>query len=629
MSLATTIALVLAVAAVAGSLRRILRWHRLPAGRRPGAGRLAAMLLLQCACAALLYATLLPPGRPVGPASLVLMTAGTDAAQARQAVRDGALLVALPEAGSDAVHAAAAQRVPDLATALRLHPQVGHLHVLGSGLATRDREATRGLPLIFDPQQLPPGLVELRAPARVASGGVLQVSGRVQEAAEGAVELLDPAGTVRDRATPDDAGRFKLQAPVRASGPAIYRLRLPGKVEAEAEIPVDPRPGDGARLLLLSGAPNPELKYLRRWASDAGLSLHSHMSLGRGVATGDAPPTFDPESLSQFDLVIVDERAWNRLGAPARRAVLAAVEQGLGLMLRLTAAPDAATRDALRQLGFTLGRADPTLDADVLLDAGKASGATASTTAAAGRAAPVPVDDATDEAPPPLARQPYPILADGSLSLLDDASGTSLSRWRPSGLGRIAIWNLDQSFRLVLTGHGQGHARLWSEATATLARAGAARRPRFDGIARAGRLATLCDVTPGSALLAPDGNRLHPQADPLAGGCAAVWPRDSGWHRIGEGDTAPMLYVHASDALPGLAARARRDATLRLARTATPDASEAAAEGNATSTADAGPRWPWFLAWLLAAAALWWLERAARRSEAATLPPDRSRRAGP
>src|SRR5690606_9115475 len=114
------------------------------------------------------------------------------------------------------------------------------------------------------------------------------------------------------------------------------------------------------------------------------------------------------------------------------------------------------------------------------------------------------------------------------------------------------------------------------------------------------------------ALVARDGSRLHPRADPLADGCAAVWPRDSGWYRAGEGEAAPMLYVHASDALPSLAARARRDATLRLAGTATPVSPAPVAE--ASSTTAAGPRWPWFLAWLLAAAALWWLERAARRS---------------
>ena len=53
-------------------------------------------------------------------------------------------------------------------------------------------------------------------------------------------------------------------------------------------------------------------------------------------------------------------------------------------------------------------------------------------------------------------------------------------------------------------------------------------------------------------------------------------------------------------------------ATLRLAGTATPASPATVAE--ARSTTAAGPRWPWFLAWLLAAAALWWLERAARRS---------------
>lgn len=627
MSIALAIALVLCLAAAAASLRHALRWRRLSAQGRPPAWRLAAILLLQFACAALLFATLLPPGRTIDESRLVVMTADTDADDARQATQGDAILIALPEAGTDAATAAGARAMPDLATALRMHPRAGSLHVLGGGLEARDLDAARSLPVTFEPPPLPPGLVELDAPARVASGGVLQVSGRVHDAADARLELLDPAGAVQDRAIPDDDGRFQLQALVRASGPAVYKLRLRGQVEAEADIPVDAKPGDRARLLLLAGAPGPEPKYLRRWASDAGLQLRSQMALGGGVTLGDAPLAFDAETLSGFDLLIVDERAWAGLDANARSAVLAAVDGGLGLMLRITGRPDAATRDALRQLGFALGDADPVLEADVVLEAARV----ADTDDAASASAAGP--DIGDTGVPALARQPHPILAPGSVSLLDDASGTSLARWRPSGRGRIAVWNLDHSYRLVLTGHGQRHARLWSEATGTLARAGAGRQPRFEGIARAGRRVALCDFEPGTLLVTEDGTRTHPLHDPAAGGCAAVWPARSGWYRVGEGGAAPLLYVHPAEALPGLAAQARQEATLRLARakatTPRPRHGEEEAatthrfgsrtvDGDAfaldSGSSDTGPRWPWFLAWLLAAGLLWWLERSAHRT---------------
>ncbi len=621
MSMAVTVATLLALAVLAGSLRQILRWRRMPAQARPASWRMACMLVLQFAGAALLYMTLFPPAASIDPARMVVMTAGTDAAGARAAGGGNAILVALPEADATAVRDAEARRMPDLATALRMHPQARSLQVLGAGLEARDLGAAQDLSIEFRPPPLPNGLVELQAPPRVVSGGMLRVSGRMNDVADGRVELLDPAGNVQDRASLDNEGRFLLQAPVRASGPAIYRLRVAGDAGSGVEVPVDAGPGAGTRLLLLAGAPNPEIKYLRRWASDAGLSLHSHMALGGGVSLGDGAVAFDPKTLSDFDLAIVDERAWADLGANARSALLAAVDDGLGLMLRISGKPDAATREAMRQLGFRLGDADPALDRNVILDAV----ATVDRSAAPAEAAVSASAEADADASPtpPLARQPHPILAPDSLPLLTDASGAVLARWRPSGLGRIAVWNIDQSFRLVLGGHGQRHARLWADATGTLARPRAAAQPRFDGIARHGQRAVLCDFVPGTPLVAADGTRLHPLADPAATGCAAVWPARNGWHRLGDGEGAPMLYVRPADALPGLVARERRDATLRLSAGSTERRSEGADGIAPLPVADAAPindvaartapRWPWFIAWLLASGLLWWLERGGRR----------------
>lgn len=609
MSMEVLVGVLLALAALVATMRHALRWRRLPAAARPAGWRIAAILLLQPACAALLYATLLPPTRPADGAHLVVMTAGADPEVARNAAREGAVLVALPEARRDADGVPGARAMPDLATARRAYPGAGQLSILGSGLEARDIDAARGVQLAFEPPALPGGLVELQVPPRVATGGPLHVSGRIHEATGEVVELLDPAGVVQDRVRPDGDGRFRLQAPVRASGPALFALRLqvgsgPGPA---IPVPVHARPGDGARLLLLAGAPNPELKFLRRWAIDAGLQLHSRMALGGGASLGDAPRAIDQATLAGHDLLVVDERAWSGLGASARDAVLAAVDQGLGLMLRITAPPDADTRRGLRQLGFELGEADPALGAGVAL---RHRGIPAPAAPDAARAPPsAPADAGTGETLPALARQPHALHAPGSVSLLEDASGRSLARWRPHGRGRIAAWNLDQSFRLVLVGQGAVHARLWSEAVGTLARAAARPEPRFEGVARAGDRAVLCDFAPGSAVVAEDGTTLHPLQDPFAAGCGALWPERSGWHRVGAGEAAPMLYVHPADALPGIAAKARRDATLQLVAGHGPGTQPVTGpEAEAVR-----PRWPWFIAWLLATALAWWLERNARR----------------
>lgn len=601
MSLAQAVALLLAFAVLAGAFRRNWQWRRLPPPARPPPWRRMALLLLPAAAALALQLLLFPPmGAPVTGA-LVVMTAGSDPAAAREAGGRGATLVALPEAGTEAAADAGARRLPDLATALRLHPGTTHLRVLGEGLVARDLDATRGLPVDFDPPPLAPGLVELHAPAHVVAGGQLRVSGRLHAASGTRIELLDPAGRVQDRSPPDAEGRFQLRAPVRAQGPARYRLRLAGETDAEEHIAVHARPGHGSRLLLLAGAPNPEVKYLRRWASDAGLPLHSRIALGGGVMLGDAPLAFDAATLSGFDVAILDERALAGLGTDGREALLAAVERGLGLLLRITAPPDAATRDALERLGFTLGDADPALGSEVLLGEGL----------------------------PPLLRQPRPILASDAVPLARDARGVAVAYWRQHGRGRIGAWNLAHTYRLVLGGHGERHARLWSEALGVLARPAGTPPPRFEGIARADQRAVLCGLDGVATLRAEDGTRLQAWPDPAANGCAAVWPERAGWYRLEAGagdepasDPQPtMLYVHEADAFPGIAARARRDAMRRLAAAlpATPPlAGDPAANGGGlASDGPDGARWPWFLAWLLAAALLWSLERHERRNHGA------------
>ena len=82
---------------------------------------------------------------------------------------------------------------------------------------------------------------------------------------------------------------------------------------------------------------------------------------------------------------------------------------------------------------------------------------------------------------------------------------------------------------------------------------------------------------------------------------------DAGWHTLHDGERVTSFPVRAVEEAPGLVRAAMRDATLALAARSD--------SGNASSgpaPSHPGPRWPWLLAWLGVAAALWWLERSRR-----------------
>lgn len=628
------LAAVLGLGALLAMASLILRQRRAAPAARSRGWRLALLLAAQPLLAGLLYLALLPPPLRLQAGTMVVATEG---AAPHSSAAAGDVHVALPEA----LPSAERERVPDLAGALRAHPDTRRLRVLGAGLDARDREAARGLAVEFQPPPLPRGVVGLWAPSQVAVGAGFQVHGRVHGVPGASVELLDPGRQRIDRIAPDRDGGFALSAIARTPGLAGFGLRLRdarGQLVEEIEVPVAVVAQPQPKLLLLAGAPGPELKYLRRWAIDAGLSLHSQISVGAGLQLGDAPLALDAATLAGFDLVVLDERAWDGLGANQRAALTGALRGGLGLMLRITGPLSPRTRAQLRELGFELGigagstamrLALPALDEDALrarLGPGTEQ-------------APRPRDQPIAETPA-LSRRDLALAGPGLRSLWRDAGGRPFAAWRGVGQGRIGLWTLGDSFRLSLAGRDDLHGQLWSEAFATLARPRAGERLRVEGAARQGERVVLCGLADGAQVLPPRGAALDLLIDPVRGAerCAGFWPEAAGWHALRQGGQSTAWYVRARDEAPGLRAAELREATLALAAApASPGAGSASTSTSASASpaqdrfggrfADGlprGPAWPWFLAWLGCAAALWWLERSRlglRAQDAGTDPP--------
>jgi hypothetical protein len=599
--LATLLALVVLLAWL-----RLLLWQRAaPAGQRSRGWRLAALLALQPLCAALLYFTLLPPTLPGEAGTLVVATAGATAAQAR-GVGAADNLVALPEAGD----IADAQRLPDLSTALRRHPGTRRLRVIGAGLEARDLDAARGLSIAFEPPALPAGVVRLDPPARVAPGGTFQVGGRVHGNEGGSVELLDPAGQRVDMFKPGQDGEFSLRGSARVAGLSTFTLRVRDAARKPVEdltVPLWTAADPAPRVLVLAGAPGPELKFLRRWATDAGIDAHVQASLGGGLQLGDAPLALNAGTLGEFDLVIVDDRSWATLGAGQRAALGEAVGGGLGLLLRVTGPLPQSTRAQWQALGLALaGGGD---SAAVKLDARAVDGDAMRALRGPGTRE-VPIATAADASPPPeLSRRVVRVDPAQAAPLVRAADGTVLAHWRASGRGRLGVWTLADSYLLPLAGRHDLHAQLWSETFTALARPAADAAPGFSRPMRIDRRITLCGLAGQPQVQAPDGASTALLIDPATGGdaCAGYWPVQAGWHQLQQGQDTWAFHVSARDAAPGLRAVALQDATLQLAQQA---ASAPATAHTAAAPARRGSPWPWFFGWLLATAALWRLERA-------------------
>ncbi|WP_115042900.1 carboxypeptidase regulatory-like domain-containing protein [Xanthomonas arboricola] len=566
---------------------RLLRAHaRQPRTR----ARLWLLLAAQPLLAGLLYPVLLPPPRAGSASELHVATAGTQADQVRPTA---APWVALPEAPA----LPGVARVPDLATALRRAPGTTTLVVHGSGLPARDRDGLR-VPVRLALAPLPTGLVAVSTPPPVAPGERIAISARVQGLPGARVELLDPAGQVADTAAADAAGQVQLRGLARAQGQLLFALRLRDGAGAERSrvpvpVPVLIAAVPSARVLLLAGAPQPELKYLRRWASDAGMQVRSQIAVGPGVQLGEGA-ALDAASLDALDLLVIDQRRLVALGNAQRQGVRAAIGRGLGVLVRTDGPLDAAVRAALGELGLAV--TGGSTSAAVPAPRSLASPGASDAAAAPADAAPLP----------PLQRRTLqPQQADAVIAARAD-DGSALGWWRPQGRGRIGIGLIEDSFALVLAGRSDLHAALWAQLVSAVARAGGNASAAVQTGWSQHRM-TLCGVAADAAVIGPTGASQALLIDPASGAraCAAYWPTTAGWHRLQTGTEQRWLYVRAPGDAPALHTQQIRDATVAMAAVDAPASVGA-------PTAQPGARWPWLLAWLTLAAALWWLERRRR-----------------
>ena len=591
--LAVALAIIVAVASVLQL--------RTPTAHR---GRRVVRLGLQAIAAVLLYFCLLPPSAQQPAGGLVVLSADAAAAGAVPA-SDGPVLL-LPEA-ADVV---GGQRVPDLATALRRHP-AATLTLVGAGLAARDRDAVLPASVTWQASPAPRGWIALQPPADAAPGARFEVHAQARGVTGGRAELLDPADTVVDRATLGADGRVRLSGVARAPGRSVFHLRL---LDAQAHVldsvpvPQQTIAAPPLRLRVRASAPGPELKYLRRWATDAGLRVQVQADTGAGLSVGDGAVPLDAASLARSDLLLLDERSLAALSAGQVSVLRQALREGLGVLVRSGGVPSASARQRLRDFGLPV-QGDGSSHAVALPgDGDSAMLAARRGPLAAGTlpSADGEVADRSSHTAALPALEALSLQSPGSNALLHDEAGAAIGGWRSVGKGRIGLLPLTDTWRWVLAGRDDRHGELWSTVLASVARAQRNGDVLWSPQPQAwlGERVALCGVqAPLQAFDANDaGVPLVVDAATASQRCAGWWPREAGWQRLQHGDAAVWRYVFDAKDAAVLHRQAMIDATTQALATTLPANAQA-------MQPVAGPRWPWWLAFVLCASLLWWLER--------------------
>ncbi|HEL5402176.1 TPA: hypothetical protein UOJ25_002297 [Stenotrophomonas maltophilia] len=591
------IALALAVVVAIASVRQ-LRGNTTQRGRR------WIVIGLQVIAAALLYFCLVPPRHPQPASGLVVLAADASRASPLPASDTPPLL--LPEAGD----VPGGQRVPDLASALRQHP-ASTLTLVGAGLVARDRDAVLPRDVRWQPAAPPRGWVALQPPTDAAPGARFEVQAQARGVARAKAELLDPADSVVDRAEVAEDGHVQLSGIARAEGRSVFQLRLldaEGHVVDSTPVPQQTLPAAPLRLLVRASAPGPELKYLRRWAADAGIRVQVQADTGAGLSVGDGALPLDAASLARSDLLLLDERSLAALSAGQLVAVRQALREGLGVLVRSAGAPSASARQRLHDLGLP-AQGDGSSHALELRGDGESAILAARRGPLAAGTLPTGYGEEADRSSHGAALPTLEALAlqaPGSNALLHDRTGKAVGGWRAAGQGRIGLLPITDSWRWVLAGRDDRHGELWSGVVATLARAQGSGDALWSPqpLTWAGERQALCGVqAPLQVFNARgEGTPLIVDGATSALRCAGWWPREAGWQRLQHGDATVWRYAFDPKDAPALHRQALIDATTRALAASTPDSTLA-------MQPVPGSRWPWWLAFVICASLLWWLER--------------------
>lgn len=580
--------------------------------------RTVRLALLGVACVALFLLAAQPMRwRRVHGGEAWLLTSGATTGELGAATAAGATVWAVPAASGEPPPPAGAVELPDAAALARLHPEVSRLRVAGYGLSPWEL-AELALPVAASaPPPLPFGIARVAWPRRVMLGESVEVGGiaaglpssgatvRLVGPAVGevAMRVSSPRGSsagAADAATQgspsSSAGDapFRFRVEPRGPGHHLLELRLEAsghraRVEQlDVEVVTERPPA----LLWLDAAPSAEAREVKRWLAAAGVPFAWRAQLSRGIArdevAGTPPLPRGPLTaalLDRFDLAVVDARALNGLGAGERAALAAAVrEKGLGLLLR---AGDSTLPSALG-VGFPTRALPGGGEFAARLDFGD------------GESAPLPL--------PARELTPTPLQA----PLIADRAGRTLAAWRPLGTGAVGVSLVDDTWRWVLAGRADDHRRYWRGVVAALARRAPA-QPRWEtapGPLLVGSPVTLtlagAAVPPAGAVVrAPSRETvtipLRQDADEPTRWSTTFWPREPGWHTVGEGDAATSIWIAPADHWTTWRLAAREEAT--AARVAEPPA--AARETAAVRRRVPIPRLPLFVLLLASLAMLW------------------------
>jgi len=229
-----------------------------------------------------------------------------------------------------------------------VEPAIKKIHVLGYGLEVNELKALDKSIIFFHPPLIKRYFSSINWNRQLNIGDKLRIQGSFRNMEHGDLNIfLQGFNTILDstQLPGDQLTTFQLQTIPKQKGRAVYTLLvLDGKDTIQKEkIPFETVTAAPIKILVLASSPDFENKFLKNWlfANNYGVAIRTTVSMNKFNTeylniSGIKADRINSNLLNNFDLVIGDATALNKLSGGELNSIRSAVQQdGLGLIIKV------------------------------------------------------------------------------------------------------------------------------------------------------------------------------------------------------------------------------------------------------------------------------------------------------
>ena len=339
--------------------------------------------------------------------------------------------------------------VADLSYFLKANPTFHKLNVYGYGLTESELNDASGHEITFHPSAKSTGIIWVNWQGKLKATSDFRVQGTYQNPGNKSVKLLlKGLGSSIDSIIikPQSTLPFSFKNKPKQIGKAVYQLiSLQGNDTISKEpVPFLVEEQTPLKVLILASFPDFEYKFLKKWLFDNQYPLAFRSQISKNKYSSDflnmdslSLKRINSAALKRFDVLIIDEEELASISAEERSSIDQAVNNGMGLFIRISNAKSATPLSGRFSRYETPAPKEKTLSLSIK-------------------------DEDFKLTKLPLEQTLFLKASATDQPLITDNTNKILVNSRINGSGKIIISSLSATYNWLLSGNQRDYASYWA-----------------------------------------------------------------------------------------------------------------------------------------------------------------------